>query len=595
MVQDILSNSKAKQEAQILREQINQHNYRYYILDDPEITDTDYDRLMQRLKYIETIFPDLMIPESPTQTVATTPLKNFTKIYHEIPMLSLDNAWNENDINDFDRRVRDRLGCKTEIEYVCEPKLDGIAVSLLYEHRHLIRGATRGDGIIGEDITNNIRTIQSIPFQLEGYDCPEKLEIRGEVFMPTEGFKALNALARVTGKKLFVNPRNAAAGSLRQLNAQVTSKRPLEMYCYSAGLVTTCTTFPEKHTDILNRFKNWGLRVNPEIRTVIGAQACVKYFFTISKKRAKLPYEIDGIVYKVNKIALQKQLGSVAHAPRWAIAHKFPAKEAVTVLKAVTFQVGRTGIITPVAHLKPVFVGGITISHATLHNINEIARLNLMINDIIVIHRAGDVIPKIIRAITSKRLDNTRMIELPTRCPVCNSKVVRDFYKVAIRCSAGLYCSAQKKKSIQHFISRQALNINGLGNKIVDQLIEQSLVETVADLYKLTVVKISSLERIGQKSAQNLIHALEVSKKTTLSRFIYGLGIRTVGKNTANSLAVHYRELDTIKIATTTQLQEVKDIGPTIASNIKQFFQQADNLKIIDELLKAGIQWTQIV
>ena len=592
MTQTSLFPQDARQEIQSLRDQINEHNHRYYVLDDPEITDSAYDRLMNRLKELETEHPDLVISESPTQRVGAAPLAAFGQIRHELPMLSLDNAFNEDDLNDFDRRVRERLGDAVSVEYACEPKLDGIAVSLMYENGRLVRGATRGDGTTGEDITLNVRTIQSIPLQLVGEGWPERLEVRGEIFMPREGFEKLNQRAKARDEKVFVNPRNAAAGSLRQLDSRVTAKRPLDMYCYSAGIVEG-GTLPEKHADILERFKDWGLRVNPELRVVEGAKACADYFARMSEKRDGLPYEIDGIVYKVNKLALQERLGFVARAPRWAIAHKFPAQEEMTVLEDVEFQVGRTGAITPVARLKPVFVGGVTVSNATLHNMDEIARLGLKIKDTVVVHRAGDVIPKVVRAIESKRPDDAREIELPSTCPVCDSEVERDEGEAAARCSGGLYCSAQRKEAIKHFSARKALDVDGLGDKLVDQFVEKGLVKTVADLFKLTVEQIAGMERMGKKSATNLVNALEASKSTTLARFIYGLGIREVGEATAQSLVSHYKELDAIKAATTEQLQEVDDVGPIVASHIEKFFRQAHNLEVIEELLAVGVHWQQ--
>ncbi|WP_257291545.1 NAD-dependent DNA ligase LigA [Endozoicomonas sp. ONNA1] len=592
MTQTTLSLKEAQQQAQGLREQINDHNYRYYVLDDPIIADASYDRLMQQLKSIEADFPELITPESPTQRVGAAPLKVFGQIRHELPMLSLDNAFNEDDLNDFDRRVRERLGTDSAVEYACEPKLDGIAVSLLYEKGALMRGATRGDGTTGEDITLNVRTIATIPLKLLGEGWPDRLEVRGEIFMPKEGFERLNKRAKARDEKVFVNPRNAAAGSLRQLDSKITAKRPLDIYCYSAGVVEG-GELPDRHADILERFKTWGLRVNPELRVVKGAAACAEYFSRMSEKREALPYEIDGIVYKVNRLALQEQLGFVARAPRWAVAHKFPAREEMTLLKDVEFQVGRTGAITPVARLEPVFVGGVTVSNATLHNMDEVARLGLKIGDTVVIHRAGDVIPKVVRAIPDRRPADARDIELPERCPVCHSDVERDEDEAAARCTGGLYCSAQRKEAIKHFASRKAMDIDGLGDKLVDQFVEKGLVNTVADLYKLGAEPIASLERMGKKSATNLVNALKASQKTTLARFIYGLGIREVGEATAQSLVAHYRDLEAIKSATVEQLQEVDDVGPVVAAHIETFFKQEHNLEVMDELLKVGVHWDE--
>ncbi|MGI9273312.1 MAG: NAD-dependent DNA ligase LigA, partial [Endozoicomonas sp.] len=510
-----ISLSEAEQEARILRQQINQHNHRYYVLDDPEISDSAYDRLLQQLKSLEAAFPELVTSDSPTQRVGAAPLKEFGQIRHEMPMLSLDNAFNEEELQDFDRRVRDRLKTGSQVEYVCEPKLDGIAVSLLYEGGVLVRGATRGDGATGEDITLNVRTIPSIPLKLMGGDWPARLEVRGEIFMPRQGFEELNRRAVAREEKVFVNPRNAAAGSLRQLNPKVTARRPLEIYCYSAGIVEG-GTLPDKHAGILHRFRDWGLRINPELQVVTGAKACATYFEAMSAKRDSLPYEIDGIVYKVNDLAMQEALGFVARAPRWAVAHKFPAQEEMTILKDVEFQVGRTGAITPVARLEPVFVGGVTVSNATLHNMDEVTRLDLKIGDTVVVHRAGDVIPKVVRAIESRRPDDFQEIVLPDRCPVCDSEVEKEEGEAAARCSGGLYCSAQRKEAIKHFASRKAFDIEGLGDKLVDQLVAKSLINTVDDLYKLTVEQLSGLERMGKKSATNLVSALDDSRQTTL-------------------------------------------------------------------------------
>ncbi len=593
MTQTPLFPQDAEQEIQSLRDQINEHNHRYYALDDPEITDSAYDRLMNRLKALEAEHPELITSESPTQRVGAAPLAAFGQIRHERPMLSLDNAFNEEDLNDFDRKVRERLGNADSIEYACEPKLDGIAVSLLYENGRLIRGATRGDGTTGENITLNVRTIPSIPLQLAGNDWPARLEVRGEIFMPKAGFEKLNVRAKARDEKVFVNPRNAAAGSLRQLDSKVTAKRPLDMYCYSAGIVEG-DTLPAKHADTLERFKDWGLRINPELRVVQGAKACIEYFARMSEKRAGLPYEIDGIVFKVNELALQDRLGFVARAPRWAIAHKFPAQEEMTILKDVEFQVGRTGAITPVARLQPVFVGGVTVSNATLHNMDEVARLGLKIGDTVVVHRAGDVIPKVVRAVESKRPADARDIQLPDTCPVCDSEVERDEGEAAARCTGGLYCSAQRKEAIKHFTARKAVDVDGLGDKLVDQFVEKGLVNTLSDLYKLSADQVAGMERMGKKSAINLINALEISKKTTLDRFIYGLGIREVGEATAQSLVSYYQELDAIKAATTEELLDVDDVGPIVAAHIETFFRQPHNLEIIDELLAVGIHWDKV-
>ena len=587
---DLLSSTMVEQEIVQLRQQLEHHNHRYYVLDDPEIPDSEYDRILQKLKSLEADHPELVIAQSPTQRVGAAPLKSFGQIRHEMPMLSLDNAFNPEDQADFNRRVKERLNASDDIEYACEPKLDGIAVSLLYEDGVLVRGATRGDGATGEDITQNIRTIDVIPLKLMGDDWPQRLEVRGEIYMPKAGFDALNKRAKAREEKVFVNPRNAAAGSLRQLDSRVTAKRPLTMYCYSAGIVEG-GEMPSRHSDILEQFKHWGLRVNPENRVVSGVQACEEYYGQMTEKRESLPYEIDGIVYKVNDLARQQQLGFVARAPRWAIARKFPAEEAMTILKDVEFQVGRTGAITPVARLDPVFVGGVTVSNATLHNMDEIQRLDIHIGDSVVIKRAGDVIPKIDRVIVSRRPDDVSMVELPERCPICDSEVEQDEGEAAARCSGGLYCSAQRKEAIKHFAARKAFDIEGLGDKLVEQLVERQMVSHVADLFSLTHEQLCNLERMGAKSANNLLRALENSRLTTLPRFIYALGIREVGEATALSLVNHHRDLDAIMSATAENLQKVDDVGPIVASHIEKFFRQEHNLEVIDALLKAGIEW----
>ena len=592
---NLFSQEDVEQEIQNLRQQINHHNHRYYVLDDPQISDAAYDQLLQRLKQLETDNPELITGDSPTQRVGAAPLKEFGQVLHEMPMLSLDNAFNEADLQDFNRRVKERLTATADIEYVCEPKLDGIAVSLLYEKGVLVRGATRGDGTTGEDITQNVRTIASIPLTLIGKGWPERLEVRGEIFMPKAGFEKMNARARAREEKIFVNPRNAAAGSLRQLDSRVTARRPLAMYCYSAGIVEG-GSLPDKHADILNLFSQWGLRINPEMQAVTGIKACEDYYGQLAEKRQELPYEIDGIVYKVNNLALQKQLGFVARAPRWAIARKFPAQEEMTLLKDVEFQVGRTGAVTPVARLEPVFVGGVTVSNATLHNMDEIIRLDLKIGDTVIVHRAGDVIPKVVGVAHSCRPsdDQLRDIVMPDTCPVCDSEIEQDEGEAAARCSGGLYCSAQRKEAIKHYASRKALDIEGLGDKLVDQLVAKGLINTVADLYKLTVEQVSGLERMGKKSATNLTNALDRSRTTTLARFIYSLGIREVGEATARSLVSHYKELDAIRSACVDDLQTVDDVGPVVASHIEKFFRQPHNKEVIAELLEQGVTWAAI-
>ncbi len=578
----------AEQEILQLRQQISEHNHRYYVLDEPEIPDSEYDKLFIRLKSLEAAYPQLITEDSPTRRVGGTPLKAFGQVRHELAMLSLDNAFDEEDQADFNRRVKERLGTTEDIEYACEPKLDGIAVSLLYEDGLLVRAATRGDGTTGEDITQNIRTIESIPLKLMGDGWPRRLEVRGEVYMPKAGFEQLNRRASAKGEKTFVNPRNAAAGSLRQLDSRITAKRPLTIYCYSVGVVDG-GVLPDTHSEILACLKKWGMRVSPELQVVKGVQACEDYYQAMAEKRQGLPYEIDGIVYKVNAIARQQALGFVARAPRWAIARKFPAQEAITTLKDVEFQVGRTGAITPVARLQPVFVGGVTVSNATLHNMDEIARLDIKIGDSVVILRAGDVIPKVNRVIHSMRPDDVRDIIFPDRCPVCDSELERE--EAILRCSGGLFCSAQRKEAIKHFASRKAMDIDGLGDKLVEQLVDRQLIATVADLFSLNALEISGLERMGKKSAENLINALDQSRKTTLPRFIYSLGIREVGETTAQGLAGHYRDLHKLMAASVEDLQTVDDVGPVVAGHIEKFFRQEHNREVIDALLAKGVAW----
>jgi DNA ligase (NAD+) len=587
-----VADATIEQTAEALRSQIEYHNYRYYVLDDPEIPDAEYDRLMRELEALEQAHPEIITPTSPTQRVGAKPLDGFAEVQHEVPMLSLSNCFSAEELNAFDRRLHDRLKISEPIEYAAEPKLDGLAVSLLYEQGELVRGATRGDGYSGEDITQNVRTIESIPLRLLGDALPSRLEVRGEVYMPLAGFKALNEEAARKGEKTFVNPRNAAAGSLRQLDPRITAQRPLAMYCYAMGLVEGAA-LADTHYEQLQQLKGWGLRVSPEVEVVTGVQGCLDYYHAMGERRASLPYEIDGVVYKVNSIAMQQTLGFVSRAPRWAIAHKFPAHEEMTRVLDVEFQVGRTGAITPVARLEPVFVGGVTVSNATLHNMDEVERKDIRIGDTVIVRRAGDVIPEIVSVVLSRRPPDARVIELPRHCPVCGSEVVRLEGEAVARCTGGLYCSAQRRESIKHFASRKAMDIEGLGDKLVEQLIDRKLIEHVDDLYKLTVEQVASLERMGEKSAQNLIEALEKSKSTTLARFIYALGIREVGEATARSLAMHLHTFDAIRNASEEALQEIPDVGPVVAGHIHAFFQQPHNLEVIDNLIAAGVHWDE--
>ena len=581
-------------EVESLRSQLEAWNYQYYVLDTPSVPDAEYDRLMRRLQELEQQYPELVRPDSPTQRVGGEPQSEFSQVTHEVPMLSLDNAFDGAELRDFDRRVRERLGNpEAEVEYACEPKLDGIAVSLLYRDGVLERGATRGDGYSGEDITHNVRTIPSIPLRLQGEHIPGVLEVRGEIYMPRSGFESLNQRAREAGEKTFVNPRNAAAGSLRQLDARVTAQRPLEMCCYSVGQVER-GELPVTHTQVLDRLLQWGLRTNPESAVVVGAEACEAYYEALAVKRDQLPYDIDGIVFKVNDLALQQRLGFVSRAPRWAIARKFPAQEEMTRLLDVEFQVGRTGAITPVARLEPVFVGGVTVSNATLHNSDEIQRLGVQVGDTVIVRRAGDVIPQVVSVVSERRPDDARPVAFPDRCPVCDSPVEREEGEAVVRCMGGLVCAAQQKAAIKHFASRRAMDIEGLGDKLVEQLVDEGLVENVAGLYTLTREQLQGLERMGEKSADNLLAALEVIKQTSLARFIFALGIREVGEATALNLARHFGNWETLAAAGDEQLLAVDDVGPVVADHLRQFFDSASSMQVVEQLRRAGVNWPDL-
>ena len=578
-----------------LREQIRQHNYRYHVLDDPEVPDAEYDRLMRQLQSIEAEHPALVSPDSPTQRVGDKPISSFGTVPHEMPMLSLDNAFAEDELRDFHRRVLDRLELEEgddEFVYAAEPKLDGAAVSLLFEAGQLVRGATRGDGTTGEDITHNVRTIEAVPLKLRGAGFPGVLEVRGEVFMPKAGFEAYNNKARKAGEKTFVNPRNAAAGSLRQLDPKLTASRPLDIYIYSVGVVKD-GALPGQHSEVLDQLQEWGLRTCPERRVVKGADGCLGFYKDIGRRRDALPYEIDGVVYKVDSLADQRELGFVSRAPRWAIAHKFPAQEELTKVLDVEFQVGRTGAVTPVARLEPVFVGGVTVSNATLHNIDELHRKDVRIGDTVIVRRAGDVIPEVVSVIAKRRPKNTRRVNLPKKCPVCRSAVAREEDEAVARCTGGLFCAAQRSESLKHFVSRRALDVDGFGSKLIEQLVAADRVKTPADLYGLSSEELSSLDRMGEKSAQNLVGAIEKSKSTTLPRFLYGLGIREVGEATAASLANHYGKLDSIMLANEEDLQRIADVGPIVASRIRGFFNEAHNREVIEGLRNAGVTWNE--
>ncbi len=589
-----ISQKNVQDEIEKLRHDIRRYKHSYFTLDSPIISDPEYDQLFRRLQNLEIQHPELITPDSPTQERSgAKPLKAFSEVKHALPMLSLDNAFNEDEVVDFDCRVHERLGVEGDIDYICEPKFDGLAISLLYEKGVFQQGATRGDGVTGEDVTQNLRTIHSIPLHLRGADVPAVLEVRGEVYMPKAGFEELNKEAGRKGTKLFVNPRNAAAGSLRQLDSHITASRPLAFFCYGVGLVNGKFS-KDTQSSILEQLKKWGLPVNPLIEVVKGINGCLNFFHNTAKKRPHLSYDIDGVVYKVNRLALQERLGFVTRAPRWALAHKFPAQEEFTTLEAVDFQVGRTGAITPVARLKPVFVGGVTVSNATLHNMDEIKEKDLRIGDIVVVRRAGDVIPEVVKAIEERRPAHAKKIALPTQCPVCHSAIEQIEGEAVARCPAGLYCPAQRKEAIKHFASRRAMDIEGLGDKLVEQLVDEKLVKNIADLYSLKLDVLADLERMGEKSAQNLLDQFEKGKTTTFARFLYALGIREVGEATAKILARHFGNLQTLYTATEDDLQETPDIGPVVAKHITHFFKETHNREIIEKLVQSGIHWEEV-
>lgn len=582
---------------QTLTLQLEEYNHQYYVLDNPTVPDAEYDRLLRELKQLEVEFPELALATSPTQKVGGEALTGFSQIQHEMPMLSLDNVFSEEELLAFEKRLQDRLLTKAEIKFSCEPKLDGLAVSILYENGDFVRAATRGDGQIGEDISENVKTIKSIPLRLRGDDFPERLEVRGEVFMPKAGFEQLNINAKKKGEKTFVNPRNAAAGSLRQLDPKIAASRPLAFNAYSLGVVegeVEGKGLSNSHAENLQKLKQWGLPVCADVTVAMGYQGCLDFYEQIGKRRDSLSYDIDGVVYKVDDLALQKTLGFVARAPRWATSHKFPAQEEITTLLDVEFQVGRTGAITPVARLEPVFVGGVTVSNATLHNSDEIARLGIKIKDQVIIRRAGDVIPQVARVMLERRPDDAQDIVFPAKCPVCDSEVERIEGEATVRCTAGLYCGAQRKEAIKHFSSRKALNVDGLGDKLVEQLVDADLIKTPADLFTVTFGKLTLLDRMGPKKATNLLEALKVAKHTTLAKFLYSLGIREVGEATAANLANDLLTLDAIKKASVERLILISDVGDIVAKHIYYFFREAHNLEVIDQLIEAGMSWDDV-
>ncbi|BAO00497.1 LigA protein [Candidatus Pantoea carbekii] len=570
---------------------LRHHEYLYYVMNTSEIPDEEYDRLIMQLRNLETIYPDLILPDSPTQRVGGKPLNAFEPVFHTIPMLSLNNTFDEDGFIIFNRRIQNRLR-HNNITYCCELKLDGLAVSLLYENGLLVRAATRGDGKIGENITANARTICAIPLRLQGDNIPVKLEIRGEVFMTETGFKKMNQEAKRTGNKVFSNPRNAAAGALRQLDPYITAKRPLTFLSYNVGLIEGGGTMSSSHFERLKQIKAWGLPVSSRIGLARNVNEALNFYHQVAKDRFKLGFDIDGVVFKVDSINFQQVLGVLSRAPKWAIAFKFPAQERITVVHNVDFQVGRTGAITPVARLEPIQVSGVIIANATLHNFDEITRLKLRIGDKVVIRRVGEVIPQIVQVIESESSKGTREIIFPICCPVCGSSVKRVQGESVTRCTGGLVCSAQCKKALKHFVSRSAMNIQGIGDKIIEQLVDTKHVKTPADLFRLTLDTLNVLDRIGPRSAQNILNAIEKSKYTTLTRFIYALGIHTVGKVTAFNLANYFGDIESIIHADFKTLVSVQDIGEIVARHIHHFMHEESNLVIIHDLIKnLGIHW----
>jgi len=574
-----------------LREEIELHNYRYYVLDAPTIPDAEFDRLFRELQALETEHPELVTPDSPTQRVGGVPAAEFKEVRHRVPMLSLNNAFEEEDAANFDRRVREGLG-KEAVEYAVEPKFDGLAISLVYERGMFARAATRGDGTTGEDVTANVRTIHAVPLHLAGRHVPEVLEVRGEVLMLKRDFERLNQEQRGRGEKEFANPRNAAAGSLRQLDPRITASRKLTFFAYALG-ATEGMPLPKTHSGVLDWLKALHFPVCDERRTVTGLAGLLDYYHAIGSKRDRLPYEIDGVVYKVNDLRDQAELGFVARAPRWAIAHKFPAQEMMTEVLGIDVQVGRTGALTPVARLKPVSVGGVTVTNATLHNEDEIRRKDVHVGDFVIVRRAGDVIPEVVSVVKDKRPRHVKAFVMPKSCPICGSHVVRLEDEAVARCTGGLYCPAQRKQAILHFASRRALDIEGLGDKLVDQLVDKDLVRTPADVYRLDQDTVAGLERMAEKSAGNLLAAIEKSKHTTLERFIYALGIRNVGEATAKDLARYFGALEPLMTADEAGLMQVPDIGPVVAQSIAQFFAEPHNREVIADLQRAGVRWEE--
>lgn len=590
-----------------LRDWLHRQNHRYYVLDDPQVSDAEYDASFRELQALEAAHPELLTADSPTQRVGAAPLKQFAELKHQLPMQSLNNAFSEAELNDFDRRVREGLGVAGPVQYVAEPKLDGLAVSLIYEQGVLVRGATRGDGSTGEDITENLRTIRTVPLRL-GSSAPARLEVRGEVFYPLAAFKKLNDEMLAQGGKTFVNPRNAAAGALRQLDSRITASRPLAFYAYAVGVSEGMGTFTT-HAALLQQLKAWGLPVSDLIETVTGALGCWQYYQAMQTRRAGLPFDIDGVVYKLNDLAGREELGSVARAPRWAVAHKFPAEEAETVLLDVEFQIGRTGAVTPVARLKPVFVGGATVSNATLHNMDEVERKGIHIGDAVIVRRAGDVIPEVARALAYKRPLGAKAVQLPAHCPVCGAVVAREADEAVARCTGGLTCRAQLHAGLLHFVGRRAMDMEGFGEKLIAQLIERGVVKSPVGLFQLDAEQLAAMERMAEKSAANVIEAAEQAKSTTLPRFLFALGIRDVGEATAEALARHFVSLDALIAAAQADastaelekkkerfplLQAVPDVGPEVAAQLARWFTDAHHVELIAALQAAGVHWPEV-
>lgn len=576
-----------------LKAELNRHSHAYYVLDNPTIPDAEYDKMFRELVELEQAHPDLITSDSPTQRIGGKPLPQFEQVRHAVPMLSLNNAFDEGDITGFDRRVREGLQIEGEVEYSTELKFDGLAISLRYENGTLVQAATRGDGATGENVTANIRTVRAVPLRLHTTHPPAVLDVRGEVLMYKSDFEKLNARQREAGQKEFANPRNAAAGSLRQLDPRITAQRTLRFFAYGVGLLEGAE-MPDSHSSLLDWYASLGLPVCKERAVVKGAQGLLEFFRTIGAKRKQLPYDIDGVVYKVNRLEHQKKLGFVSRAPRFAVAHKFPAEEAMTVVQDIGVQVGRTGAITPVARLAPVFVGGVTVTNATLHNEDEVKRKDIQIGDTVIVRRAGDVIPEVVAYVPELRPVDVRQFVMPATCPVCGSPIIRPEEEAVARCSGGwVKCAAQRKGGLLHFVSRRAMDIEGLGEQLVEQLVEKHVINTAADLYKLGLTSLAALDRMADKSAQNVLNALEKSKSTTLGRFIYALGIRHVGEATAKELASHFGSLDALLDATEEQLLEVADIGPVVARSIRTFLVDPMNRELIEQLRAAGIHWPE--